>query len=259
MSSETLCDEFNSYFRVVLALTPELQKEVFCIRYNVFAKEFGWEELSAEEMERDDFDRYSIHCLIYHNRTNTPAGCVRLVIPDPIDASQMAPFEKYCAAHIAKEQFDLAILDRVSYGEASRLAVPSSFRRRKDESRSAVPFPPENTGEEHGDKRHFPHIAMGLYLAGMAIVDLASIDYVFAMMEPRLARHLHRFGVLFQQGSDVMDYHGLRALYYIPKEDLTRHLTGGMKELYESIRSSVLQQLVSPAAKENIHLKTHIG
>ncbi|WP_426416973.1 PEP-CTERM/exosortase system-associated acyltransferase [Aestuariirhabdus sp. LZHN29] len=252
MAKMSICEEFNSYFRVALALTPELQTEVFRIRYDVFAREFGWEDSSPEEVERDDFDRYSIHSLIYHNRTNTPAGCVRLVIPDPVDSAQMAPFEKYCAQHISKDQFDLAILNTVSYGEASRLAVPSSFRRRKDESTAAIPLParaPQATAEE---KRHFPHIAMGLYLAGMAIVDLASIDYVFAMMEPRLARHLLRFGVMFQQGSDIMDYHGERALYFIPKEDLTCHLTTEMAELYGSIRDSVFQQLAAPSSKKSI-------
>ncbi|MCL6414671.1 PEP-CTERM/exosortase system-associated acyltransferase [Aestuariirhabdus sp. Z084] len=259
MENPTVCEEFNSFFRIALALTPELQSEVYKIRYDVFAREFGWEEKSPQEMESDEFDRYSVHTLIYHKKTATPAGCVRLVIPDPLDTVQMAPFEKFCAQYISKDQFDLARLDLFSYGEASRLAVPSSFRRRKDEDKSVIPFPRADKVPDNEDKRHFPHIAMGLYFAAMAIVDLANIDYVFAMMEPRLARHLKRFGVMFQKGSDVMDYHGYRALYFIPKDYLTCHLTPSMAELYQSIKETVIKELSEPISRSPISSLTKIS
>lgn len=242
MDRISICEEFNEYFKIILALTPKQQDESFRIRYEVFAKEFGWEPKNKEEMEKDEFDSYSLHCLIYHKRTNSPAGSLRLVMPDQGVINQNAPFQKHCQDNISADRFNFSILNSASYGEASRLAVLSSFRRRKDEDKNAIPILDQPKIPNSG-RRHFPHIAMGLYLTGVSIVDLASIDYVFAMMEPRLARHLKRFGVMFNQGSEIMDYHGKRALYYIPREDFTRHLPPDVKELYLSIRDSIYNQL----------------
>jgi hypothetical protein len=54
--------------------------------------------------------------------------------------------------------------------------------------------------EDIEDKRQLPSIALGLYLAAASIGLDAALESVFAMMEPRLARQLMRFGIRFHCG-----------------------------------------------------------
>ena len=63
---------------------------------------------------------------------------------------------------------------------------------------------------------------------------MAGLDGVFAMMEPRLARHLRRFGIIFQQMGDVVDYHGPRAAFYISRKTLLTYLEPEVKKLLDT-------------------------
>jgi N-acyl amino acid synthase of PEP-CTERM/exosortase system len=86
-----------------------------------------------------------------------------------------------------------------------------------------------------GEKRHSPHIALGLYLAAASIGLETGLDGVFAMMEPRLCRHLRRYGIRFQQAGGVMDYHGERAAYYITRKQLLEGLHPEIQMLLDMI------------------------
>ena len=76
-----MAQTFQKYFSVQLANTPELKRKVYNIRYHVYCKEFEYESIEScpDEMETDEYDDCSLHCLIIHNSTNIPAACVRLV------------------------------------------------------------------------------------------------------------------------------------------------------------------------------------
>lgn len=236
-----LADLFHDYFRVVSAGSPALRARVYRIRYQVYCDELHYER--AEEFpdgfERDAFDARSRHCLLRHVSSGQYAGCVRLVMADPEDPTALLPFETFCRASLYDWVTDGVLPRRGAFGEISRLAVPALFRRRKgdgvlpgDASEGGVPavFP------RGGDHRHFPYIAVGLYLAAAAIGLDAGLEGVFAMMEPRLARHLRRFGFEFQQAGEVVDYHGERAAFYISRDQLFRHLDAEMYGLLEGIR-----------------------
>ena len=68
---------------------------------------------------------------------------------------------------------------------------------------------------------------------------MTGLDGVFAMMELRLARHLRRFGIIFQQASDVVDHHGQRAAFYISRHTLMNHLEPEIKKLmYELLEET---------------------
>jgi hypothetical protein len=55
------------------------------------------------------------------------------------------------------------------------------------------------------------------------------------VMELRLARHLRRFGIVFEQAGDVIDYHGQRAVFYIDRDGLFKHLQPEIKDLLDTI------------------------
>jgi len=236
-----LADSFHHYFRVMSADRPALRARVYRIRYQVYCQELGYERAEdfPDGFERDGFDARSRHCLLRHLGSEQYAGCVRLVMADPADPTSLLPFESFCRPSLYDWVTDTILPRRGAFGEISRLAVPAQFRRRKgdgvlpDEAlHGVVP----GSGAGGGEHRHFPYIPVGLYLAAAAIGLEAGLEGVFAMMEPRLARHLRRFGFEFQQAGDVVGYHGERAAFYISRDVLFRHLDADMYGLLEGIR-----------------------
>lgn len=243
MTAPDIAATFHKYFKLVLADTAALRNEVYRIRFQVYCQELHYEDAKAfpDGLEHDIFDNHSRHCLLLHRVSNTYAGCVRLVFNDNHDPSHLLlPFEQFCANSLHRDALGPGAFDRASFGEISRLAVTANFRRRKNDFESPVgviisdPNPEDNEG-----KRQMPFIALGLYLAAASIGLDAGLEGVFAMMEPRLARHLMRFGIQFRQIGDVVNYHGTRAAYYINRNMLFNKLRPELMELLGTVQSDL--------------------
>ena len=240
MSSHPISSEFNRYFQVVFADTPELREEVYRIRYDVYCRELGYEPVEnfPDRLEQDVHDKRSRHCLLMHRHRKVYAGCVRLVMPDPSDPGCRLPFEEPCEGSLYPELIEPILEHRHAVGELSRLAVPEHFRRRKGDKGHPIGslemLPPKPN-----ELRQFLHIPMGLYLACSAIGVITGLEGVFAMMEPRLARHLQRFGIIFQQVGDIVDHHGPRAAFYISRQTLLDYLNPEIRKLLVDLLAGV--------------------
>ncbi|WP_448553929.1 PEP-CTERM/exosortase system-associated acyltransferase [Thalassotalea montiporae] len=245
MAGYSLAENFAQYFQVKFANTKALRQEAFKIRYGVYAAELGWEPENDSHMETDDCDDYAFHCLLEHKRTGVHAGCVRLVIPPANEPDKELPFEAHCLESARKDVIDSTQLPRGSFGEISRLAVLSSFRRRENEKN--VPFVlnsinPKTVYSEE-ERRNFPNIAMGLYLAAVALSDICNHKGMFVMMEPRLNRRLTRFGLPFVQCGEEMDYHGIRAMFYLERAGFNSELSPEILEFYNLIYQQLVDQI----------------
>ena len=236
-----LVTPYREYFKLIPADTPELKREVYRIRYNVYCAELGWEDPDAfpDGMETDSYDAHSRHCLLLHKGTDSFAGCVRLVIADSNTDNPAIPLQQHCGDTLDRETFDIDALPRSSFGEISRLAIRQEFRRRPGEQQD-----PAGTGNDlfemqKSQRRRFPHIALGLYLGAASVGIGEGMGGVFAMMEPRLARHLKITGIEFLQVGAVMDYHGPRAPFYITRDALLKHLRPDLLELLEVIEEDL--------------------
>ena len=234
----SLSQLFHRYFQIIPADSPALREEVYRIRYEVYCREFKYEQAAdfPDGLEYDNFDaQRSHHCLLLHRETGLLAGCVRLVTNDPANLNAPLPFEQGCnISNLKNANIAPMIKQRSQIGEISRLAVPATFRRRRNDPGSPI-------GElsipnfSRNERRCFPHIPMGLYLAAAAIGLQMNLDGVFAMMELRLARHLRRFGIIFEQAGDIIDYHGQRAVFYISRDGLFKHLQPEIRALLDTI------------------------
>lgn len=220
-----------------MADSPELREEVYRIRYEVYCQEFKFERAAdfSDGLEQDVFDaQRSHHCLLLHRESGLFAGCVRLVTNHHDNLDEPLPFEEGCNISLNNPDIAPMLEQRSKIGEISRLAVPSTFRRRRGDPCSPI-------GElaipdfSRNERRCFPHIPMGLYLAAAAIGLKKNLDGVFAVMELRLVRHLRRFGIVFEQASDVIDYHGQRAVFYINRDGLFKHLQPEISDLLNTI------------------------
>ena len=244
----SLADNFQKYFRVVVANTKELRQEVFKIRHDVYCRELEWEGKKSSGMETDEYDDYSYYCLLQHRTSKAFAGCIRIIIP-PADKPELkTPFDVNCLSSLRHDVVDINALRRVSFGEISRLAVPDTFRRRRNEANQ--PFIINEISGDHGghvfteeERRSFPNIAIGLYLAALKLVSICNHDAAFVMMEPKLRRRLNRFGFSFIQAGEVMDYHGARALFYLPASEFFAELNSELLALFEGISKDIDEQI----------------
>lgn len=245
MAEYSIAENFSQYFQIRFADTKELRQEAFRIRYGVYSSELGWEPENERQMETDECDDYAYHCLLEHKRTGVFAGCIRLIIPPANAPDLQLPFERYCLDSAMPEIVDTTKMPRGGFGEISRLAVLASFRRREKEKNMPYvlnPVNPETVYSEE-ERRNFPNIAMGLYLAGVALADICKHQGMVVMMEPRLNRRLKRFGLPFKQIGHPMDYHGTRAMFYLEREDFGSELSEQLKDLYDVISTDLTKQI----------------
>lgn len=240
MSDAPIAEAFDTYFSYSL-VTGEERQAVHRLRYDVYCREFGFErdEDCPGGMEQDEFDDVSWHGLLGHRSSGAAAGCVR-VVPADAGPDGVLPIEKHCGASFFHPELRPALMDRAHVCEVSRLAVHGVFRRRRGEGKTPL-------GDVDGldipaeQYRTFPLMAVSLFMAATALTGLTDRHHVFAMMEPRLARLLGRSGLIFTQVGDIQDYHGMRAAFYIHRDDAVRGLQQSaiLRHLYRRAREQL--------------------
>ena len=235
----SLVEDFQEYFELELATTPERLAHVYSIRYRVYCQEFGYEPLEAfpDGQETDEFDAYSSHCLVMHKSSGRPAGCARLV---HVDETSLMPMEKFCPASIDQETLRDFDGRRNTICEFSRLAVDGAFRRRAGEQ--ATRFG-EFTALDYSQRelRTFSLIAVSTILAAFAMSDLIGRTNCFAMMEPFLPRLLRRSGIIVHPAGQETDYHGIRAPYFFESHATVAGMEPELREFFNAIRRNFTQ------------------
>lgn len=234
-NNASLVADFQRYFDLVLATTPSELESVFRIRYRVYCEEFQYEpaENFPDQLESDDFDDNSKHCLVVHKASGMPAGCARLVLPDE---QSLMPMEKYCSRAIDDEIIRAYDGRRHTICEFSRLGVDGAFRRRPGEHESRF-------GEisaldcSKREQRTFSLIAVSTILSALAMSELIERPHCFAMMEPFLPRLLKRSGFVVHPAGSEIEYHGNRSPFYFDTREEYGVMADELKEFYTTIRA----------------------
>jgi N-acyl amino acid synthase of PEP-CTERM/exosortase system len=249
---DSLTESFLQYFTIDLATTPAQKKSVYKIRYRVYCEEFGYEPAHRfpEKMEYDAYDDHSLHCLITNISSGKSAGCVRLIQTTDNRTNDFLPFEKSCAESLDTEFIRGLNLDRKRVCEISRLAVDAAFRRRAGEARTRF-GDVDALNFTHQERRTFALIAVAGFLAATALSDLACRTNVFAMMEPFLPRLLKRSGIIFQKVGKDIEYHGLRAPYFIRTQSALDNMRPDLKDMYEAIYEKIKLSFAEQATTAN--------
>lgn len=232
----TLVEDFQEYFDLELATTPEQMAHIFRIRYRVYCEEFGYEpaELFPNQQEKDEFDDNSSHCLVMHKSTGLPAGCARLV---QVDESSLMPMEKFCGESIDQGIIRTYAGRRANICEFSRLAVDGAFRRRAGEA--ATRFGEISSLDiTMREQRTFSLIALSTILAAFAMSELIGRTNCFAMMEPFLPRLLKRSGIIVYPAGQETDYHGIRSPYVFETHETVSGMQEELQEFYAAICNS---------------------
>lgn len=237
-----LVDIFKTYFELRLANTQEDLHKIFKLRYDVFCKEFSFEDESncPCEQEQDKYDPYAIEALLMHPEDNQVAGCIRLLLPN-IKTGAL-PFETFCKDELKPEK-------NCQFAEVSRLTIAKDFRRRQWDGK--IPSGVSNEVSQLGRiSRSFPLPAVSMIFAGAALSRLFLLDYVYAMMEPRLAYAMGSYGVHFEQAGEIAQYHGERAPYRIQPMQIWETVMPELKPLLNFIYFKLSQTLPKPVPFE---------
>jgi len=235
MQFPSLADAFLTYFDVSLATTLEQREQVARMRYRVYCKEFGYEnaEEFPDRLEVDEFDAYSLHCMVTHKRSGLTAGCVRLICGSE---SQVLPLEKYCLNSMYLEYMDALTSNPSNVCEFSRLAVDTSFRRRRGEDHTRI-GEYDSLDCSHQERRTFSLIGIVSFNSAVVVASLNSPQHIIGMMELNVPRLLRRSGLLVEQAGDYMEYHGQRAPYYLSTEVAVDNMREDLRVLYDTIHS----------------------
>jgi N-acyl-L-homoserine lactone synthetase len=192
-------------FDVVVADSAYLRDVTFALRHEVYSREFGFESVRADGLERDSYDDRAHHYLLAHVPTGTWAGCVR-VVPGP-----GLPYEEV----FGDVPVDLATAPQ---GEISRLTVVREFRRRSD---------------------HRPSAMLHAALVAFASVVENGMDDAVCVMEPRLAAQLSAFGIRLSRVSGLVRHRGDRALFHLDPVRACRELRSELHGVLAVIRSQI--------------------
>ena len=229
----SLVEEFQRYFTIEQALTQEQLNSVYRVRYRVYCEEFQYEPADAcpNQLETDEFDVHSRHCVVVHKATGMPAGCARLVLADE---QRLMPMERHCASAIDQQLLRSFDGRRDTVCEFSRLGVDGAFRRRPGERESRFG---EISALEFSsrEQRTFPLVAMATILSALALSELIGRPHCFAMMEPFLPRLLRRSGLLARPAGQDTEYHGVRSPFYWETRERVSTLEPEFKEFYDAI------------------------
>ena len=184
--------------------------------------------------ETDQFDEKSLHCLITHKSSGLAAGCVRLVTTSDDRLIDPLPLELFCAASLDRKSTEFLRTDRDSLCEISRLAVDGRFRKRTSAVRTQL-GDLRDIDCSDTERRTFSLIAVAGFMSAMALTELSGRRNIFAMMETFLPRLMRRTGLNFERAGRPMQFHGMRAPYFITTDSAVETLRDELREFYFDI------------------------
>jgi N-acyl amino acid synthase of PEP-CTERM/exosortase system len=233
-----IVQHFSQYLKPQVALTDDLQQEVFKLRHKVYCEELHYEDHRPQQIEQDEFDQRALHCAIRHIKSDQLAGTVRIITTK--NAGELLPLQQHCAHAITHESLAPENFPAHQICELSRLAVPALFRKRQSDQQggAALGVINEESFSAH-EMRAFPYIAISLYLSAMALCHKTRRVHIYLMMEPRLARSLKFIGIHCTQLGPVIEYHGQRAAYYVDVREARHSLNTGYRKLLTFIETEL--------------------
>lgn len=188
---------FDDRYEVFLADTIQAKNLHYRLRYQVYHVETGWESdklVIHRRLERDRYDAFSKHFLVRDRMTHEWVGGVRLVV---------SPFIHLPLARLCNLDAVSGIeFDGDHCAEVSRLFVLPDYR----------------CGRRHGNGNssvgsHY-EVMLGLIRAARMYGLNNGLKSWYFLVEPSLARSIHRLGIdLYSCGSEV-EHHGVRRPYY---------------------------------------------
>ena len=232
---------FKQYFEIVPALTDELKREAYRVRYSVYCEDLQFEFSRPDRFETDKYDTRALHLLIRSVRSGTFIGCTRIIRPPSNSIDRRLPFERICAKALDRSIMDPSKLPEDKIAEVSRLAVIAAFRRRKGEKNSPISVSEEDY--DTGPMPRFPYIPLGLYIGTVELARIHDIRIIFMLTEERLASHFSRLGAELEFIGTPVEHHGLRFPSMVKISNVINNMRPIFRPLYQTIAQDIKARL----------------
>lgn len=206
---------FSREFEVVQADSRDLCEAAYRLRWQVYCEERQFLDPAnyAGPREADDYDKYSLHCLVRHRRSGIFVGVTRLVLAQEGVRRRTLPIEAHCGLDAGGSRHWLSGLPRHLFGEISRFCVSREFLRCALEHGTDADSLARLSVAERA-RRHAPMITLALIAASSHLCEEQGVEYCYAAMEPHLIRLLKRLGLNFRPLGPAVDYFGMRVPSY---------------------------------------------
>lgn len=236
ISIASFSEGYRKHFEVVPAVTDSLKWHNYHIRHEVYAREFGWKPVREDNIETDDHDRHSLHCLIRTVASHAFVGGARLVLTDPHDPTAPLPFETACAHALDRGIVDPGTMDRSRIGEISRLVVVADYRRRSGETDTAFAI-----DDDFGiaPRIRLPYLTLGLYFAVLALARWKKLSTLFALTEPSVVESVESLGLKSIVIGAPIDHHGQRIPTMVDVEGVVTGLADYLRPFFATISDEV--------------------
>ena len=222
-------------FRFGQVIDDDVLKDTFRMRYEVYVDEFGFENKAdhPDGLETDEYEDNSIHfaCL---NETDSVVGTIRLVR----HSDKGFPIE-----HATKLTIPGQKPEPDKIGEISRLTVTKDLRRRKEDGMYGVEsylkkkeggvLPDDGTIPKEMEGRKNPIIVLGLYQVMFQESLRLGLTHWYMITEQKLFYALRKYGFLFHQIGEPVQYHGERIPYFADIRELLVNLKQTDENMYK--------------------------
>ena len=237
---------YRRYFTVVPALTGDLRTRNYRLRHQVYCRELGFEPVRPDDLECDEFDARSLHCLVQSAASGQDVGCARLILLDPKQPEGLLPLEIACAATIDRSLVAALADERSQIAEISRLAVIGSYRRRQGEQDRPISLSEADFGTS--DRPRQPYLALAVYLSLIALARQYGVSILLVLTEHRLAINLARLGVNLRQIGQPVDHRGIRIPSLLVVEQVIDGMGAPLRALFELISHELCQGIQAAGA-----------
>jgi N-acyl amino acid synthase of PEP-CTERM/exosortase system len=124
-------------------------------------------------------------------------------------------------------------------GSSAMNSAYQERRRRlfKGETRAPIGLLDSDFGSPEHPR--FPYIPVGLYLGMLTLARRHSIETLFVLTEPRLAKHLSRLGVKIQQIGGPVEHRGTRIPSMMQVDSIIEGLNFLVRPLYNVILNEI--------------------
>lgn len=231
-------------FRFGQVIDDDVRKDTFRMRYEVYVDEFGFENKADHPngLETDAYENDSIHfaCL---NETDSVVGTIRLVR----NSDKGFPIEHATDLTIPGEKPEP---DKI--GEISRLTVTKDLRRRKEDGMYGVEsylkekeggiLPDDGTIPKEMEGRKNPIIVLGLYQVMFQESLRQGLTHWYMITEKKLFYALRKYGFLFHQIGEPVQYHGERVPYFADIHELLVNLKQTDEGMYDLMLAGLEDQ-----------------
>lgn len=234
-------------------------KDIYRLRYKIYCYEWGFEkpENHPDEIVSDVFDSNAIHFAVKDDAKKI-VGAVSLILNSP----EGFPTETYCELNINRDE-----IPRNSIAEISRLVIHRDYRRRTEdkyiygpdeERRSIGSFNYSSNysnnrsyirraddkykhkgsrrpSESYSERRKRHEVVINLYKAIYQESKRRNITHWYAVMTKGIVILLNKFGFIFEEIGDPVDYHGIRTPYMGNIEKIEQEIMQEHPDLYDEL------------------------